>query len=197
MQRAAMWLTLTGSLLALLLLANYHRQSSQLSDLHDSGFVAINNPVPIEPFQLTDHEDRKVGREVLQDNWSLVFFGFTYCPDVCPTTLGILNQVVSEMAQPPRIILVSADPERDTPELLKGYVTAFNPSFIGLTGELEQLTSLGYQLRVAFRKTDETENYMIEHSANIALVNPAGEFVGYFTIPHRKEEMVQVLQRVM
>lgn len=194
---AAFWLALTGILLVLLLFMNYHRQMAMPADMQDLGFVAIREPSVIEPFSLVDQGGEPAGRDLLLQDWSLVFFGFTYCPDVCPTTLSILNQVVTELGDDaPQAILVSADPARDTPQRMKSYVKAFNPAFIGLTGDLEVLTELGYQMRVSFWKTDENEDYMIEHSANIALIDPKGTFVGYFTIPHRSENMVKVLQRV-
>ncbi len=163
--------------------------------LASHGYHALGQKEAIRTFSLTDQDGQPAGVTDLQGQWSLVFFGFTACPDVCPTTLGVLNQLASEITTV-QVILVSVDPQRDTPAHLKSYLQGFNPDFIGLTGDVEELQAFAYQLHAAFRLLPAKPDDTIEHSSNIALLDPSGNFIGYFSIPHRPENMRTVLELV-
>lgn len=163
-----------------------------------SSYQPLPVPIQISPFNLYDQNDAKIEHAHLKDKWSLVFFGFTYCPDVCPTTLAELNQVASKLGDvTPQIVLISVDPERDTPEQLKGYIEYFNPAFQAWSGELNQISSLAKQMHIFFDKQPLGESYTMDHSSQVVLVNPNGEYAGFFPPPLKPDEMVQALTQLM
>ncbi len=116
------------------------------------GYYRLETPRQINAFVMTDHHGQSVGVEKLKGKWSILFFGFTFCPDVCPTTLSVLSSAVSDLKNAPQVIMVSVDPERDTPVTLARYVTAFNASFIGYSGTFDETVNLAEQVNVAFGK---------------------------------------------
>ncbi len=127
-------------------------------------------------------------RARLKGKWSLVFFGFTYCPDICPTTMTFLNEFMASLegteAQDTQVVMVSVDPARDTVQQLAGYVPFFNPDFIGVTGEFLDIHRVATALNTPFRKVmGEGDNYQVDHSANIVLINPRGDYHGFFKAP--------------
>lgn len=143
----------------------------------------------LQPFSLVDDNSDVFDVSRLEDKWSIVFFGFTHCPDVCPTTLATLNNFYAEMEskgwdKDTQIIMVSADPARDTPEILNQYVRYFNPNFIGVTGEFFDVHRFATQLNTTFRKVPGSgENYQVDHGANLAVINPYGHFHGFMKPP--------------
>ena len=159
------------------------------------GFFSFPQAREIRPFQLSNQEGDSVGLSSLKGHWSLLFFGFTYCPDICPTTLGVLNQAMKKIEKPPQVVLVSVDPERDTPKLLKQYLVGFNPAFDGYTGEFEQIVGLATNVNVAFGKVPgpEAGTYLVDHSASIIVVNPQGEYAGFIKAPHQAEDIAMIV----
>lgn len=159
------------------------------SELKTNGTFLFDNPRSFKDFSLVDYNNQAFTPENLKGKWTLVFFGFTYCPDVCPTTLALLNrfyqqQQTTGLATDLQIVLVSVDPARDTPEKLYDYVRFFNQDFVGVTGEFLDLHRFATQLNIPFSKAPGGgENYTIEHSANIAIINPQGHYVGFFRSP--------------
>lgn len=159
------------------------------SELKSKGTFLFENPRAFKPFALIDDSQQPFTPAELQGKWSLVFFGFTYCPDVCPTTLALLNQFYQQQQsgdyfQDLQIILASVDPARDTPDKLHQYVQFFNKDFIGVTGEFLDLHRFATQLNVPFSKVPGGgENYTVEHGSNIAIINPRGHYVGFFRPP--------------
>ena len=160
-------------------------------------------PAPVPDFSLLDHHEQPVGREVFEGQWDLVFFGFTHCPDICPLTLQVLaaaRQQLTEAGQEPlpRVVLVSVDPERDTPELMASYVTYFGDHNLGITGELAEVRKLTDGLGVFFEKTAERNgNYSVDHSSVVLLLNPKGEMHALFTAPHEAGNFVHDLPIIM
>lgn len=148
----------------------------------------------INDFVLQNQNAEKVTKSSFQNHWSLVFIGYTNCPDVCPTTLAVMGEITGIMQkqniQPPRVVFLSIDPERDTISVLKPYVEYFNKDFIGLTGALDEVTRLGRQLNVVFRKSAGTDgkitadNYSMDHSSALMLINPEGNLQSVLTAPH-------------
>ena len=116
------------------------------------GYYRFDEPREISDFSMTDHEGNAVNLSSLKDNWSILFFGFTTCPDICPTTLSVLAETVKPLKATPRVVMVSVDPDRDTPEKLRQYVPAFNPDFIGYTGTFDETVKLAQQVNIAFGK---------------------------------------------
>ena len=158
--------------------------------------------VELPEFEVLDQNGNAVGRDVFQDHWNLVFFGFTHCPDICPMTLAVLADAKRQMAERglalPRIVLVSVDPERDTPELLGQYIGHFGEGNLGLTGELGEIRKLTTALGIFFSKTASTgESYSVDHSAVVVIINPDGRQVGIFSSPHKAGNFVRDLPIIM
>ena len=156
----------------------------------------------IPPFTLTDHDGAAFGLDRLRDKWSLLFFGFTHCPDICPGTLYELQQVDQRLADSGvpasdyQVIFVSVDPERDDPARLKEYVTYFDPEFMGVTGSHAEMGPLTRVLGIAYRIDEHeagTPDYGVDHSASVLLVNPDGRLHGVFPAPLDAAEMVTTL----
>jgi len=157
-------------------------------------------PVPgdLPEFSLVDQNGSAIGRDGFRGRWSLVFFGFTHCPDVCPLTLQVLanarQQLAEDGRQPPRIVLVSVDPERDTPEVMKQYVGYFGDDIVGITGELAEIRKLTNGLGIFFEKSNLDEvNYSVDHSAVVIVMNPDGQFQALFSAPHEAANFVHDL----
>lgn len=159
------------------------------AEMKNNGAWVFEQPRRLEPFQLLDHHGQAFTRESLQGHWTLVFFGFTYCPDICPTTMALLNQFMQKLeglpeAQDTRVVMVSVDPARDTVEQLAQYVPYFNPDFLGVTGEFLDIHRFATNLNTPFRKVPgQGEDYQVDHSANIVLINPRGDYHGFFRAP--------------
>ncbi len=131
-------------------------------------------------FALTDHNGKPRTLADFQGKAVAVFFGFTQCPDVCPTTLAEMNEVskaLGEDAKRLQVLFITVDPERDTAELLQKYVPAFNPNFLGLTGTPEQIAKVAKEFKVFFAKvpTKTPGNYTMDHSANSFVFDPKGK----------------------
>lgn len=143
----------------------------------------------ILPFSLIDHNNAVFDNNALGQRWSFVFFGYTHCPDVCPTTLSVLNSVahkLGDLEEDIRFVFVSVDPERDTPAQLAQFVSYFNDDFIGVTGTAEGIDQLTRQLGVMHLRVD-TENgasgYLVDHTASVFLFDPDGRYHAVFSPP--------------
>lgn len=157
--------------------------------MENYGGILFDQPRVFREPTLQDTEGRALTLDRFKGKWTLVFFGFTYCPDICPTTLGVLNKFYAELdekgtAQDVQIMLVSVDPARDTTDKLREYVHYFNPLFLGISGEFMETQKFAADLNAAFTKVPgQGENYLIEHSGNIAIINPYGHYHGLFRPP--------------
>ena len=141
----------------------------------------------IKPFQLTDHHKQAFTQAQLANKWSWVFFGYTSCPDVCPTTLQELNFIYDDLkaiSQDTQILLVSVDPKRDTPEKLAQYIAYFHQEFIALTADHGVLfpfaRNLGLMYAINEAKNGAENNYLVDHSASLVLINPQGKIAAIF-----------------
>jgi len=137
------------------------------------------------PFTLTDHTGRTVTEADFAGRLLLVFFGFTYCPDVCPTELGTIAaalDLLGEDAERVTPVLITIDPERDTPEALATYVALFHPRLVGLTGTAEQIAAVARSYRVYYAKVHprDATDYLMDHSAFTYLVGPDGRVRSLF-----------------
>lgn len=146
----------------------------------------------LTPFTLQDQDGTPFTLERLRGGWSLVFFGYTHCPDICPTTLAMLKGVAKKLeAQPAvsadtRVFFVSVDPKRDTLPHLKEYIAYFDPDFVAVTGERREIDNLSRQLGAMYMFDGDTSgnDYIVNHSATVALVDPQGQWVARFNPPH-------------
>jgi protein SCO1/2 len=134
------------------------------------------------PFKLVDQTGAPADEHILRGKWSAVFFGYTYCPDVCPTTLAALGRTVDALgAQAGRfqVVFVTVDPERDTPKALATYLSSatFPPHVIGLTGTPDQIAQVARAYHVYYQKVPQGSSYTMDHSAIIYLMDPQGRFV--------------------
>lgn len=159
-------------------------------------------PKPISVFDLRDHKAESFGLDQLRGQWTLLFFGYTSCPDICPTTMFILRSIVSELeksgATSPRIVLVSVDPERDDSETLGKYVTHFGKDFLGVSGHEDELESLALQVGAMYERgpSDENGGYDVAHSASIFVVDPQARIYAVFSPPHKATAIAETLVRL-
>ena len=156
-------------------------------------------PKPLPELTLTDQLNRPLGRGQFMGHWTFLFFGYTACPDVCPTTLAILQAVAERVEAPtgmiakPQYVFVSVDPQRDTPERLGDYVRHFNPDFIGATGTEEAIASLARALYILYERAESrsVDDYDINHTASILLIDPQARLFGKFSPPHTPADIVE------
>ncbi len=157
--------------------------------------TVIPTPRPLKPFALTDHGGKPFSNAELQGQWTFLFFGYTHCPDVCPTTLSILSQASQLLAQDnaehdPRFVLVSVDPERDSPARLSDYVSYFGSDFLGAAGTQSALDELTGQLGILYRKVENeptAQAYLMDHTASVMLTDPQARLHAVFSAPHSAE----------
>jgi protein SCO1/2 len=164
--------------------------------------TALHTPRPIAPFALTDQDGQPYGNERLQGRWSLLFVGFTHCPDVCPTTLSLMKSVEQRLQSEGRAlspVFVSVDPQRDTPPRLQQYVRYFSPTLVGITGSSAELDKLCASLGLAYVKIPGAgeADYTMDHSAALVLVNPEGRIAAYFQAPHKLDTLAADLARIV
>ncbi len=166
-----------------------------------SNATVLDFPRPVPTLDLTDHEGEAFTNERLQGTWSVVFFGFTHCPDVCPTTMSMLASTMKriEAVNPeakPQVIMISVDPARDTPEQLNKYVPFFAPDFVGVTGTEAQIASLTETMGVASRRVPLGEgegDYTIDHTSALFVINPDGALNAISSSPHLPEVLANDL----
>ncbi len=152
---------------------------------------------PVADFNLIDDKGESFTLKDLQGRWTFAFFGYTHCPDVCPTSLSMLAKVMARLRQEenlpslPRGLFVSVDPARDTPATLANYVKYFDADFVGVTGKSQQLHTLTRQLGILYAKSggDSADDYLIDHSAAIILFDPRGRFYALFNVPHDPDKI--------
>lgn len=151
-------------------------------------------------FELIDHEGKVVTHEDFRGSWLLVFFGFTNCPYVCPTALNEVSSIMDGLGEYGirlRPLFITVDPERDTPEAMAEYDSAFHPSIVGLTGSPEQVKKTAQGFRVYFSEVaekDTPDGYMMNHSAYKYLINPNGEFESVFSHKENADKITDVLR---
>ena len=136
------------------------------------------------PFTLVDQQGRTVTDETFRGRWMLVFFGFTHCPDVCPTALNDMSAVLAELgaaADKVQPIFITVDPERDTVEAMSQYVANFDPRIVALTGTPEQIAQAAKAYRVYYKKVPQGDDYTMDHTGILYLMDPQGRFMTHFT----------------
>lgn len=154
------------------------------------------------PFQLVDQEGRRQTEALLRGRWSLVFFGFTHCPDICPTTLqtlGAAKEALGPAGRDLQLVLVSVDPARDTPAALKAYLgnSAFIPGVIGLTGTEAAVAAAARAYRVTYGREGEGEGYMMQHTSLVYLMDPRGRFDRIIRLTEGPEGVAAELRRAL
>ena len=172
--------------------------------LNDSGLFVYEVPRRFNDFTLTDQYGEAFNLERLRGRWSVLFFGYTFCPDICPITMATLRQFEqlvaaedSKAAESIQVAMISVDPERDTLEKLGEYVGFFGDDYIGATGEYIDIFNLSRQLNVALGYQPQGDGrYLVYHSGQVVLINPAGHFHGFFKVPQNPEDMALTFRSV-
>ena len=161
-------------------------------------------PKPLQAFELTDQYQQPFNLERLQGKWSFVFFGYTYCPDICPTTLSTLTAVVRQLQTDPQdmpdtqVVFVSVDPQRDTPDVIEGYLKYFSEAFQGITGAQQDIDNLARQFGAGYMKEPEAApgQYLVSHTSSIFLVDPNGRLLAAFPPPHDPDTIVEQFRQI-
>ena len=165
----------------------------------DGEMAATGQPLVGGDFQLINQDGQAVDQTILNGKWSLVFFGFTYCPEFCPTTLAemaAVQQQLGEQARDLQMVFISIDPERDTPQALKDYLSSdgFPKGTVGLTGTPEQVAQAARAYRAFYQKVGEGEGYTMNHALTVYVMGPDGKFrttLGYGLGPQKATQIVR------
>jgi len=170
--------------------------------LDEANVLLLPRERVIPPLTLIDQDGQPFDTRSLQGRWHILFFGFTACPDICPTTLSdmrrLFGQLPSDTRERLQLVLITADPARDTPQQLKTYLDYYRAGFSGLTGEMEQLQQLSRALGLPFVPANETQgDYSVSHSGNLALVGPDGILRGHIRAPLMLDGLQRALPRIV
>lgn len=159
----------------------------------------VEPPFPPNEFVLQS-ADGPFGTQELRGSWSVLFFGFTHCPDICPTTLSRLSAAIREAGpraeRDVQVVLVSVDPERDTPERLKAYAGAFGPQFTGVTGTVDEIAAVASAYGIAYMRseTETAAGYLVDHTATMIVLDPQGRIRLFWSPMTAVEEMASDLR---
>ena len=169
--------------------------------LRANGAIVLDTPRIFSDFKLIDHLGQDFSKESFIGKWSMVFFGFTRCPDFCPTTLSVLNETYDKLKTSEKdrlqVILVSLDSERDSVEELANYLPYFNSQFIGVTGNKHYIKRFASEVNIAYNRVYLDDNsYTVDHSTQILLINPKGDYHGFFKVPHTPEKLRQTWRSI-
>jgi len=157
----------------------------------------------VSSLALVDQDGRRFDRSALQGHWTLIFFGFTQCPDLCPTTLATLartRRVLADLApnEQPRVLLISVDPEHDTPKRLAAYVRFFDPTFLGATGGPDAIEATTRAFGVPFARVAAAGGgYTVDHGAGVFVVSPRADIVAYSSAPHDAQILAGDYRRIV
>lgn len=181
-------------------------EKQQLKTLQESLTTTAVFPTSfksVPTFALTDEQGNAITESLFKDQWSMVFFGYTHCPDICPMTMTIMNSVAEKLeasnAQALQVVFISVDPKRDTADVLGKYMNFFNPTFKGITGELADVLKLTGKLGIVASYTviEGTEDYLVDHTASMLLIDPKGRVRGKFSAPHKVESIVEDYKKII
>jgi protein SCO1/2 len=167
--------------------------------LREQGTFVLPEPRALSLAGLVDQTGAPFDESDLVGHWSFVFFGFTSCPDVCPVALAALAQVEKKLADAGnaelhdqfRGVFVSVDPDRDDVAKISAYASAFSPRFLGVTGDQASLAAFATQVNAAFMKVPgQGADYLIDHTANIVVINPRGHYHAFIRLPHEPDKIL-------
>lgn len=199
-------LVLAGGVLGLLGVGatNLFRDaSSSDQQLRDRGALVLPQPREIAPFQLRAHDGSPFTHADLEGHWTLALFGYTFCPDICPITMAALARarkaLVAQSSLEIAVVMVSVDPERDTPQRLARYVAQFSPDFVGVTGTPSALSAFAAELHVGVSKVpnEEPGSHLVDHSAHIMVLNPHGQYHAILKAPHHGDNIAAMVGAIV
>ena len=166
------------------------------------GFYKLVRTRQINNFELIEGNN-KFSNNDLKGAWDILFLGFASCPDMCPMTMKKMamanSSLPEEISSKVNFRMISVDPDRDTPEKMQEYASAFNPNFSGITGDIEVIYKLATDLTLPFVPVigSDVTNYDMDHSMNLAVIDPNGNYFGFFKSPHTPERMAKVLESIV
>jgi protein SCO1/2 len=175
--------------------------TSDAKPIQIAGFY-LPEPLPLEAFSLLDQDGKAFTAAALHDQWTLLFFGYTHCPDVCPTTLAQIRAVKKQLASSATplklgVVFVSIDPQRDSSEQLRQYVSQFGDDFVGVGGPPLHVDSFAKQFRVKYAISGGTSStYFIDHTSSVALITPRGQLRALFSAPLQPDTTASDIQRI-
>ncbi|WP_068828907.1 SCO family protein [Pseudomonas sp. BMS12] len=181
---------------------NSHGDGTDKVAMLDAGIVLLPQSRNLPELSLTNQDGQAVVVDNLKDKWSLLFFGYTFCPDICPATLAQLRQLQgmlpAEAKGKLRVVLVTVDPHRDTPEQLKKYLAYFDTGFQGLTGAQADIQKLASAVSIPFIPADTSkENYTVDHSGNLVIIGPDGTQRGFIRAPLNNDKLAAQLPSLL
>ena len=189
-------------ILALFLSRFYTPRELTLDEYKTLGAYFIDPPRQLAEFQLMDDSGDIFLPDQFKDKWNILFFGFTYCPDICPLTMKQMSDVkqsLGENSEKIRFFLVSVDPDRDKPENLRTYLDNFDTEFKGLTGEIDQIYRFSTQVNAPFFPVvnNPDPNYTVDHSGSLVLISPEANYAGFFRAPHDTNKITKALASLL
>tara|TARA_Y100001970_G_scaffold46509_2_gene58528 strand:+ start:2058 stop:2684 length:627 start_codon:yes stop_codon:yes gene_type:complete len=189
-------------ILALFLSRFYTPRELTVDEYKALGAYLIDPPRQLAEFNLVDDKGEIFLPEQFNNKWNILFFGFTYCPDICPLTMKQMSDVkemLGEDAQKIRVFLVSVDPDRDKPENLRVYLDNFSNNFRGLTGEIDQIYKFSTQVNAPFFPVvnNPEPNYTVDHSGSLVIIDPDAKYAGFFRAPHDTSKITKALASIL
>ena len=182
-----------------------HKPAVTVEQLKEMGTVIFDKSRAFEMNDLVDHNGKPFTKKNLEGKWTLAYFGYTFCPDICPTTLGQLNQMdkllkkkYPKMTEKIGYVMVTIDPRRDTVEKLSDYLAYFNRGFVGVVGDHKNIHYLTMQLNIPYTLVIDSsfESNLLDHSANLIIINPMGHYHGFIRPPLDFIKLVEVMKYV-
>ena len=192
-------------LIALSLYVNKMTTKVYLSNeqLKDLGLYLIEPARDLGSFNLIDSNEKEFLPQDFEGKWNVLFFGFTFCPDICPITMSMLSRIEKEIDSQEldkiRIFLVTVDPVRDNPNQLKIYLKNFSENFTGLTGGLDQIYNFATRVNAPFTPINNSKDpyYTVDHTGSIVLIDPDGNYAGFFRAPHNQDKIKKGLLEII
>ena len=189
-------------IMALFLSRFYTPRELTLDEYKTLGAYFIDPPRQLAEFKLIDDTSKIFLPEEFAGKWNILFFGFTYCPDICPLTMKQMSDVkesLGEYSDNLRVFLVSVDPDRDKPENLRQYLDNFDKNFKGLTGEIDQIYKFSTQVNAPFFPVvnSQEQNYTVDHSGSLVLISPDAKYAGFFRAPHDTAKITKALASLL
>ena len=173
--------------------------------LSSKGVVVFDPPREIKLGELIKHNNKPLTQADFKGQWSLIYFGYTFCPDICPTSLRVMSQLDTklrndspDLAAKMGYMMITVDPKRDTASKLSQYVPYFSPDFVGVTGSIKDIYEITRQFNIAFTPVVDSEDefYFLDHSAHLVIVNPQGDYHGFIRAPLEPKKLELVMRSV-
>lgn len=191
---------ITSMVLGFVIANNYRSTGSNpISQVQDFQGALLSTPRKISMPTLKQDDGTDFTGEDLRERWTLMFFGYTHCPDICPTTMNTLAQAKQKVPEGfPEVVFVSVDPERDKIDMLGEYVKYFDPSFKGVTGDEELIKALTLQMSAVYMRTPVAEDgsYLVDHSSSVMVLNPEGNLAALISPPHTPSNILKALESI-